>query len=293
MSYVPLENTQLEDLMPALPVQWKLWRDEMKIHSVKTVCFSPTRTTKRLVAAVAAGLGGVEAEDWDLTLSGAAVPGTTGVGDVVVIGAPVYAGRVPAVAVERFRALQGRGALAVLVVTYGNRHYDDALIELVDLSKEWGFVSVAGGAFIGEHSFSTPELPVAAGRPDASDTDKAEAFGRLVAKKIAGFVDASGCGPLEVPGKRPYKEGWIKPPLPPVMDEALCTGCGECAAVCPVDAIGVGDIAVTDGAKCIVCAACVRACPEHGRSFMGTPIAGLNQKLNELYSARREPELFV
>lgn len=265
----------------------------MKVHSVKAIYFSPTRTTKRLVAAVAAGLGGADVEDWDLTRPETVAPGAMDADNVVVIGAPVHAGRVPALAVERFRALQGRGALAVLVITYGNRHYDDALVELADLSKEFGFVPVAAGAFIGEHSFSTPELPVAAGRPDAADMDKAEAFGRLVAGKIAGLVDASGCAPLAVPGNRPYKDGWNKPPMPPVVDETLCTGCGECADVCPADAIRVSDIAVSDGAKCIVCAACVRACPEHARSFKGTPIAGINQKLNELCSARREPELFV
>jgi ferredoxin len=265
----------------------------MKIQSVQTICFSPTRTTKRLVAAVAAGLGGAEVQAWDLTLPGAAVPGALAAGTVVVLGAPVYAGRLPDVAVARFRALQGQGALAVLVVTYGNRHYDDALLELVDLSKHLGFVPVAGGTFIGEHSFSTPALPVAAGRPDAADTDKAEAFGRRVAEKIAALVEAAGCAPLGVPGNRPYKDGWTKPPVPPVLDEALCTSCGECAAVCPVDAIHVNGKAVTDAAQCLMCAACVRACPAQARSYAGTAVAAINQKLNTLCSARREPEVFL
>ncbi|MBU1001403.1 MAG: 4Fe-4S binding protein [Proteobacteria bacterium] len=265
----------------------------MKTRTVQTVCFSPTRTTKRLVAAVAAGLGAASVKDWDLTLRGAQAPVFSGeAGEIAVIGVPVYAGRVPAVAVQRLRTIQGRGALAVLVVTYGNRHYDDALIELADLSRELGFVPVAGGAFVAEHSFSTPELPVAQGRPDASDSDKATAFGRQTAAKILALASATDGVELEVPGNRPYKEGWNKPPLKPLLDERLCTACGECAAVCPVGAISINGVATTDDTLCIVCAACIRACPSQGRSFMGTPIAELNQKLNTHFSTRREPELF-
>ncbi|BBD07725.1 4Fe-4S binding protein [Desulfovibrio ferrophilus] len=266
----------------------------MNVKTVKTIVFSPTRTTKHLVAAVAAGLGAESVKAWDLTLPDAKVPSFgKGAGDVAVIGVPVYAGRIPAVAAERLRAMQGWGSLAVLVVTYGNRHYDDALIELTDLAEELGFTPVAGGAFVAEHSFSTPELPVAEGRPDMSDTDKATAFGEQVATKITELPSAADCAQLEVPGNRPYKEGWNKPPMSPTLDESLCTGCGECASVCPTGAISINGKATTDSSKCIVCAACTRACPEQGRSFKGTPIADLNVKIHELFSERREPELFI
>lgn len=266
----------------------------MKIRTVQTICFSPTRTTKRLVAAVAAGLGAASVTAWDLTLQGAKTPTFSGdAGEVAVIGVPVYGGRVPAVAAQRLRAIKGRGTPVVLLVVYGNRHYDDALIELADLTRELGFMPVAGGAFVAEHSFSTPELPVAQGRPDASDMDKAMAFGRQAGAKIMGLASAADCPPLEVPGNRPYKEEVNRPPIKPVLDEDLCTACGECAAVCPVNAISIDGVAQTDDTKCLACAACIRVCPTKGRSFAGTRIAEFNQKLYTLFSARREPEQYL
>ena len=53
-------------------------------------------------------------------------------------------------------------------MTYGNRDYEDALVELYDLALSLGLTPFAAGAFIGEHSYSTPEMPVAEGRPDSS-----------------------------------------------------------------------------------------------------------------------------
>ena len=67
--------------------------------------------------------------------------------DLVVLGTPVYAGRVPNVLLPFLREkVRGRGALAVPVVLFGNRNYDDALIELRDILQEDGFRCVAAGA---------------------------------------------------------------------------------------------------------------------------------------------------
>ena len=39
-----------------------------------------------------------------------------------------------------------------------------------------------------------------------------------------------------------------------------CTGCGDCAEICPFDAIEVGETAVVDEVKCMGCGVCEGAC---------------------------------
>ena len=85
------------------------------------------------------------------------------------IAVPVYAGRVAPIALQRIRRLKGENAPVVLVAVYGNRDYEDALVELRDETTCLGFTPLAAGAFIGEHSYSRPGMPVAEGRPDAND----------------------------------------------------------------------------------------------------------------------------
>lgn len=263
----------------------------MEVRSVQSICFSPTGGTKKAVEAVASGMGLGLAQEWDLTLPGAPAPDFGGQeGTVVLIGAPVYAGRVPALAVERLRAVRGAGAAAVLVVSYGNRHYDDTLIELKDLAEEVGFVPVAAAAFVARHSFSSPAMPVAEGRPDSEDVDKAVRFGAAVMDKLRG---ADAPGGVDVPGNRPYRDGWKQPPMAPEVDEELCETCGACVDVCPAGAISLAPGAVTDGKACIMCGACVQACPSGARDMHIAFIKGLNAKLYEHFSARREPETFL
>ena len=93
--------------------------------------------------------------------------------DLVVFGVPVIAGRVPNVLLKFLDTLQGGGALAVPVVLYGNRNFDDALIELRNILQDRGFYAIGAAAFIGEHSFSRI---LAAGRPDSSDTRAVPGF---------------------------------------------------------------------------------------------------------------------
>ncbi len=51
---------------------------------------------------------------------------------------------------------------------------------------------------------------------------------------------------------------------PPVasVDEAACTLCGACLALCPTEAITLGETAVKVNAEaCCGCGACVEVCP--------------------------------
>jgi ferredoxin len=46
------------------------------------------------------------------------------------------------------------------------------------------------------------------------------------------------------------------------VDESACTACGNCADICPFDAITMGDTAVIDEVKCLGCGVCSVNCPE-------------------------------
>lgn len=81
--------------------------------------------------------------------------------DLVLFGVPVYGGRIPSPAVQTLRRMQGSRTPAVLVAAYGNREYDDALLELADIAAANGFIPFAAAALIAEHSIMHS---VAAGR---------------------------------------------------------------------------------------------------------------------------------
>ena len=154
----------------------------MERKKVWAVYFSATDTTKKTVLTIAdeaARLLGAEREDYDFTLPRMRENGfAAGKDDLVIFGTPVYAGRVPNVLLKYLATIQGNGALAVPVVLFGNRNFDDGLIELRDILENTGFHTVAAAAFVGEHSFSKT---LAAGRPDADDMKEALASGTVAA----------------------------------------------------------------------------------------------------------------
>lgn len=276
-------------------------------QSITVICFSPTRNSIKIAEAVAAGMDTAVNDrkrairTIDLTLDRSDGPITLESGGTVVLGAPVYAGRVAPEAVRRMKRIHAAGGAAIpaiITVTYGNRDYEDALLELSDLAVSLGLKPVAAGAFIGEHSYSTPEMPIAEGRPDTLDLADARIFGAECRRKLD---SPEAFAPFSIKGNRPYKmpagiqskENGSPARIQVPVTADGCPLCGECAAVCPTGAIvldtGKTGKVLTDPEKCIRCCACVKACPAGMRTY-STPFAAI---LHEKFSARREPETFM
>ncbi len=253
------------------------------IHSIY---FSPTKTTQRVLQYIAKGIGNQEVREIDLTKK---IEGTIAIeNSIAVIGIPVYSGRIPVEATNELKKLRGIVSKAVLVAVYGNRHYDDALLELKDITEEQGFKIIAAAAFIGEHSFSSDKYPIAANRPDKDDLLKAEEFGR----HIKDLLDSGREANFDVPGNRPYKDLPQYPAVAPVTDEEKCNKCGVCVDVCPTDAISLNGKITTDAVACIKCCACVKECPSQARYNDNDFFKNAGAKLHEMCSERKEPEYF-
>ena len=260
----------------------------MKIHNVHLIYFSPTGTTRKIIDAIVEGLGSKQINRYDLTypLEEIEQPFVDG---VVVIGAPVYAGRMPKDCLERMASYKAIDIPTVLVALYGNREFEDALVELRDVSVAQGFNVIAAGAFIGEHSYSTLKHPIAAGRPNGGDLTLAVTFGQQIAAKIK-------CNDFNIPeikGNVPYRERVKFGGVAPETDAKTCTLCGKCAEVCPVRIIAVSNSVTTQAENCIMCSACVRACEFEARSFNHPMIEEKRELLIKNCSVPKTPQIFL
>lgn len=262
----------------------------MEISKAKLVYYSPTNTSKNTVTAIMKGTG-LDYDNIDLTPPDAATKEYTVAKDeLAIIAAPVYSGRIPKVAVDRIKKVKGDDTPAVLVAVYGNRAFDDALLELKDITEELGFKAVAGAAFIGQHSFDAKDTPIATGRPDAEDIKKAKDFGKKVMEKLTGLTEVQD---LEVPGNRPYRQGGGGDPRSPETNPETCILCGACARVCPTGCVEVTDSVTTVKEDCTACTACVQSCPTGARHWQHEGILNAAKWLSTDYGARREPEIFL
>ena len=116
----------------------------MKILSVKAVFYSATGNTEKVVTGIAvqtAARLGVPWKKINYTLpEERKAHWDFAPTDLVIFGTPVYAGRVPNKMLPYVQnGFSGNGALAVPVVTFGNRNFDNALIELRNELENNGF----------------------------------------------------------------------------------------------------------------------------------------------------------
>lgn len=199
--------------------------------------------------------------------------------DRALIAMPSYGGLAPEVAIERFKKISGNGAKCTIVCVYGNRAYEDTLVQMEDVAKECGFDVIAAVAAVAEHSIMHQ---YAAGRPDADDEKQLETFAEQISVK-EGTVTS-------VPGNRPYKKGGGAGLVPKVT--ADCVKCGLCAESCPVKAIDQHSFKA-DSKSCISCMRCVSQCPHNARKVSGVMVGIVGLAFKKACSLRKENELYL
>lgn len=258
----------------------------MKNDAIEQIYFSPAGTTKTVVEEISKNFFGKKNEFnlmWDPLDETTVIPSST----LAIVAMPVFSGRVPDLCAKKLANLKGENTPAIAVVTYGNRDYEDALLELKNILEGNGFVLLGAAAVVTQHSIY-PQ--VGTGRPDAQDKRALTNFARQCAKKLRAWPEEP-LPPIEVKGNFPYREYRVLAMKPTVNDN--CTLCGICSSVCPVGAIPPGNPKTKDTSLCITCTACIAVCPEKAQGFHMPEYAEYGAKFAAKNSTRKEPEFFV
>ena len=273
----------------------------MEIRKVWALYYSATGVTEKTACLIADALAaqlGVPAERLPFTTPAQrAMEHSFAAGDLVVVATPTYAGKMPNKMLPDFQTkLRGNGALAVAVVTFGNRSYDNALAELCATLEAEGFRAVSAAAFVGRHAFTDA---LGYGRPGWSDEQDMKRLAKQTAEKVKALTELPA--PLRVPGDAaaPYyvPKGTDGEPVKflkakPKTDMSRCSGCGTCARLCPMGAIDPQDPSSVPG-TCIKCQRCVRKCTKRAKYFDDEAFLSHVAMLEQSFAEAKENELFL
>lgn len=270
----------------------------MGIRVVKAVYYSAVGNTKSLVEDLGKALAeelSVPMEVYDFTLPGGLeAPLSMGPEDFVVLGAPVYAGKLPNKLMPYIRdEIHGDKTPALTVVTFGNRSFDNALAEMREYLKNNGFIIHGAGAFVMPHVFSKT---IAANRPDEGDMEKRRQLvrgvleslgkGRKESVEVPGDFDAPYYTPL---GEDLKPAKFLKAKVKTTED---CNNCGICVELCPMGSIEKEDPKVITG-PCIKCQACVVKCPQGAKYFDDASFLSHVAMLEKTYQRPAKTEIFL
>ena len=255
------------------------------MKNIHLIYFSPASSTQKVARILGESLGTPFIEH-DIT-QGIPEALVLDPDDKVIFAMPVYSGRIAYFATQLLARIRGSRTLAAIVCVYGNRDYDDALLELLHISEKNGFIVIAAAAIVARHSIF-PE--VAETRPDEQDRIKIDEFGKRCIIEFGKDHNSNLIPPLRIRGSRPYRAPGEIPFIP--EGNRKCTKCGTCVNVCPVGAISAENPRETEKNLCISCTRCIVACPVNARKFRGLMYKLAYRKFKSKYAERKEPELY-
>jgi ferredoxin len=275
------------------------------VDSQQSLFFSPTGSTRRIVEAIAGGTGVPSLAPISVTtpqdrdsFSGQIA------GDLLIVGVPVYTGRVPSFVLPPLSKVDGAGRWALPVAVCGNVRMGTCLAELCAILKRQGFTIPAAGNFVAQHSFACEGFPIAEGRPDQDDLRQAAEFGRRVAGRIAEGAEDITCVYGRFLYIRMYVSGSTEPTGFVSMPERhrptirvsehntqLCDDCGSCVHVCPTGSIDPESYLIEDE-TCIRCFACTSVCASGAKTKIVQPAEKLATWFTHRSTERGEPLLF-
>jgi diguanylate cyclase (GGDEF)-like protein len=202
--------------------------------------------------------------------------------ELLILSYPSYAGRIPKTFVDYLKDnVSIKGAKVVLVTTFGNRDFEDCLVEGEDIVKELGGNVIGATSVVAEHCYTNKLAP---NHPNQKDLLVLDEFAKII---LSRFNGGNLC--VAIPGNRPYRKGaeYLKPFYMPVLIAPKCIECNECVAVCPTRAMRFNDASI-----CIHCCACINACPTKALSFIDERFLKIVDKLESNYTKVKETKYY-
>lgn len=273
----------------------------MKITSIKGVFFSGTGNTAKVVGELVTALSELLEVEYQLLCVNHPVARKSvipcGETELLVIGTPVYDGRVPQFLLPYLeKNIVGKNTLAIPVCTFGNRGVDDALMELRNIIEKNGFRTVGAAAIVGQHVFSRA---LGTSRPRVEDKRMLHKLAHELKSKIADLDEAPEY-PIDVIGNEPIgpyntprdRYGYpvnISKVRPKTAKEHYDTA-KRIIQLCPVEAIAPDGVQIPG--PCMRCGACIKLSPRGAKYFDDENMTFYRKELEAQYQKPLPSQIF-